>query len=251
MRGRTELVKEAVTGGQYTHPKGLFYGGNSESWSSATMRTIADRYLSRAERVVVVDVHTGLGEYGHAEIILNVPETEDAYATAVDMWGTERVRSTATGDSVSSHLDASLKLAVPRMLPNADVTAVSLEFGTVSNLKALRALRAENWLHHYGGDEHRGAAKIKTKLVRAFYPDGDDWKAQSRDGAGLVLETIPALGVFGEVFGEDLDRDGSIPSRITGFVDFNPSRPRPVARGFRTGPAAFLVLGRCFAQRRC
>ena len=195
MRGRTESVKEAITGGQYTHPKGLFYGGNSDSWSSATMRAIADRYLSRAERVVVVDLHTGLGEYGHAEIILNVPETEDAYTRAVNMWGTERVRSTATGGSVSSHLDASLKLAIPRMLPNAEVTAVSLEFGTVSTLKALRALRGEDWLHHHGGDEHRKAAKIKTKLVRAFYPVADDWKAAVwAQGNEVVEQAVATLG---------------------------------------------------------
>ena len=49
--------------------------------------------------------------------------------------------------------------------------------------------------------------------------------AQSGDGAGLALETIPALGIFGEVFGEDLDGDDSIQSRITGFVDFtHPAR---------------------------
>ncbi len=38
------------------------------------------------------------------------------------------------------------------MLPNVEeVTAVSLEFGTLSAMKVFWALRAENWLHHHGG----------------------------------------------------------------------------------------------------
>ena len=72
---------------------------------------------------------------------------------------------------------------------------MSLELGTVSNLKALRALRTEDLLHHHGGhggDEHRGAAKIKTKLVRAFYPDGDDWKAAVWEQGQEVVERAAA-----------------------------------------------------------
>jgi hypothetical protein len=191
LRKGTDSLSVAVSGGQYSHPEGLFYGGNSETWSNKTIWKIANRHLSHAENVVAVDIHTGLGEYGNAEIILNVPDREDAYLRAVAIWGPARVRSTATGDSVSVHLEGSPKLALPRMLPKADVTAVSLEFGTSPPLKVLRALRAENWLYHYGGDDHPKAAEIKADLVQAFYPTQDEWKARVwEQGKELVEQAL-------------------------------------------------------------
>ena len=63
------------------------------------------------------------------------------------------------------------------MLPFSEVIAVSLEFGTKSPMVVFRALRAENWLHHYGTPGHAKARKIKTCLFEAFCPDDKKWKA--------------------------------------------------------------------------
>ncbi len=186
-------LEEAISGGQHTHPQGLFYGGLSEAWSNKTIRAIASRYLSNAEQVIVVDFHTGLGPYGHAEVILNESEDSPAYRRAVEWWG-DRVKTTASRQSVSVHLHETLKLALPKMLPDAEVTAISLEFGTFSSVKVFWALRAENWLHHYGGKDHPDAKKIKAELLRMFYPDGDDWKnlvwSQGKEVAERALSEL-------------------------------------------------------------
>ena len=107
----------AVSRGQYSHPQGLFYGGTSSTWSNMTVRSIIRRYLTRADRVIVVDIHTGLGKYGSAEVILNVPDDSPEYQRAVAIWGRELTKTTVTGKSVSPHLEASLKLALPEILP--------------------------------------------------------------------------------------------------------------------------------------
>jgi len=186
-------LKEAISGGQHTHPQGLFYGGQSDAWSNKTIRVIASRYLSNAEQVVVVDFHTGLGPYGHAEVILNENEDSPAYRRAVEWWG-DRVKTTVSRQSVSVHLHETLKLALPKMLPDTEVTAISLEFGTFSPVKVFWALRAENWLHHYGGNDHPYAKKIKAELLRMFYPDGDDWKnlvwSQGKEVAERALSEL-------------------------------------------------------------
>ena len=195
--GKAELA-EAITGGQYTHPEGLFYGGTFEAWSNKTVRSIAHRYLSHADRIVVIDFHTGLGAFGTAEVILNVPEESPAYKRAVAMWGTERVKSTTTGTSVSVHLSATLKLAFPEMLPDAEVTALSLEYGTSPPLEVFKAVRAENWLHHRGGKDHPNSKKIKNELLRVFFPDTDDWKElvwlQGKEVTKLALRGINGSG---------------------------------------------------------
>ena len=186
-------LKEAISRGQYTHPQGLFYGGLSEAWSNRTIRAIANHYLSNEEQVVIVDFHTGLGPCGHAEVILNEKEGSPAYKRAVKWWG-DRVKTTLIGDSVSVHPQGTFKLALPKMLPHAEVTAVSLEFGTYSRKEVFWALRAENWLHHHGGKEHPSAKRLKTKLLRAFYPDREDWKPQVwKQGKEIIEQAIACM----------------------------------------------------------
>jgi len=67
-QGKTAFQK-AVSSGQYAHPSGLFYGSRQNTWSNDTLRTLVQRYLYNRSRVVIIDVHTGLGARGNAEII--------------------------------------------------------------------------------------------------------------------------------------------------------------------------------------
>ncbi|KAK6020259.1 hypothetical protein OSTOST_14090 [Ostertagia ostertagi] len=65
-------LQGALSGGQYTHPDGIFFGGNAPTWSNRTVRAIAREELSQARRVGIIDFHTGLGPFGHGELICAV-----------------------------------------------------------------------------------------------------------------------------------------------------------------------------------
>jgi len=184
-----DALKQAISGGQYNHPQGLFYGGRQEAWSNKTIRAMADKYLGSAKRVVLVDFHTGLGPYGHAEVIMNESEQSPAYGRAVTWWG-DRVRSSVSGDSVSIHLETTLKLGFSTMLPDTEITAVSLEFGTVEPKRVFFALRAENWLHHHGSSDLPRAKEIKDDLLRVFYPEQDDWRIQVWEQGKTVTRQV-------------------------------------------------------------
>jgi predicted deacylase len=188
LNGKAEL-KKAISGGQYIDPQGVFYGGQNETWSNMTIRAITRRYLSKAKRVVVIDFHTGLGPYGNAEVILNEEKHSPSYKRAVEWWG-DKAKTTASGESVSVHLDTTLKRAFLQMLPKTEVTAVTLEFGTYSELKVLWALRTENWLHNYGAREHPESNRIKTNLLRVFYPDDDIWKLKVWEQGQKLVEQV-------------------------------------------------------------
>jgi hypothetical protein len=181
---------QAAGSGQYSHPDGLFYGGTFDTWSNKTIRSILRRYLSRASHVVVVDVHTGLGAFGAAEVILNVPQDSPEYQRALTIWGPTLVMTTTTGESVSAQLEASVKLAIPEMLPNAEVTAVSVEFGTVPIMEVFKALRAENWLHHHGSMEHPKARELKTCLLRAFRLSASECLDSRRPNKGNATDSL-------------------------------------------------------------
>lgn len=51
--------------GNYYHPNGLGYGGNKPSKSSEILISLLDtEHMSECKRVVLIDVHTGLGPFG-------------------------------------------------------------------------------------------------------------------------------------------------------------------------------------------
>jgi len=189
-----EKLQRIVTQGQYTHPKGLFFGGHFATWSNRTLHEIVTRHLAGAVRVVIIDLHTGLGPYGEAEIIMNDPVDDPAYLRAVACWGEQRVKSTVSGESVSSQLSGTVKLAFARMLADAEVTAVGLEFGTSPPMQVFKALREENWLVHHGQEDHPQAARIKQHFLKMFYPDDDAWKQSVwEQGASTVRQALAAL----------------------------------------------------------
>ena len=190
IRGKARL-QAAITGGQYSHPEGLFYGGRAPAWSNTTFRKIVRQRMAGAERAALVDFHTGLGAYGNGEIIsVDLPGSA-AHNRATGWWG-KRVRSTKAGESVSADLSGTLKEAFCETLPHAETTTGVLEFGTFPGIRVLAAMQAENWLHHWGGGNRRRAAKIKAAMRHVFYPDSDNWKTKVWEQGREVVEQAMA-----------------------------------------------------------
>jgi hypothetical protein len=198
--GRVEELQQAISGGQYGHPEGLFFGGTSVTWSSRVLCSIVERHLTHAGRVIVIDFHTGLGEFGDYEVILQHPEGSATFRRAADMWGTEKTRTTHTrGDSdneacsdedalFSAELAGPIKLAFPNWLPEAEVTAVTVDFGTASPLKVFLAMRDENWVRRHGNPTTRRGRRAKMALREIFYPEDYDWSRMVWSGGKTVVE---------------------------------------------------------------
>ena len=62
-------LQQAASGGQYTHNDGVFYGGVAPSWSTQTLLELVAGLASEADQAFFIDFHTGLGPYGHGELI--------------------------------------------------------------------------------------------------------------------------------------------------------------------------------------
>ncbi len=174
-----ETFQQWVSGGQYRHPDGLFYGGTEAVWSNRTLRAVVDRFLVGRDRVAVIDLHTGLGPWGVGELISSDGPDDAAYRRAVDWFGDD-VTSLTAGDSVSAELSGEWLPAVAAQLAETQptetqVTAVALEFGTVDTLTVLQALRADAWLHAHGDPQGPEAAPIKAAVRAAFADDDPEW----------------------------------------------------------------------------
>jgi hypothetical protein len=170
-----EAVQAAVSGGQYTRPDGLFYGGREPTRSHRIMRELVETRLAGAKQVALLDLHTGLGEWGEVEIITHEETWSADYARTVEWWG-DRVAS-ELNDSVSTELSGEWMQAAQRWLQPAQTTAGALEWGTVDSITVVQALRADNWLHCHGDPTGPDAAAIKADLRAAFAPSDPAWIA--------------------------------------------------------------------------
>ena len=179
-------LQEAITGGQYRHPDGLFYGGSAPTWSGETLLGIVQRALPAARHVAVIDYHTGLGPRGHGERITVHRPGSPGLARAQD-WYAGDVTSPHLGNSVSAPLQGVNLSGIEAALPRAAVTAIALEYGTIPTEQVKLALRADNWLHVHGDPASAKGRAIKRQIREAFYQDADDWKAAVWDRA---VETL-------------------------------------------------------------
>jgi hypothetical protein len=167
--------QQAVSGGQYMHPKGLFFGGAGPTWSRRTQSEIFRGKLASGSKVAIIDYHTGLGPWGFGEQIVPVPRDSEAFVRAQRWYGFS-VTSPSGGTSTSADISGDGLSAAAGLLPHAEVTSLALEIGTLAMLDVLAALRADTWLHAYGDYASPQGQAIKKQMRDAFYGDRDDWK---------------------------------------------------------------------------
>jgi hypothetical protein len=168
-------LQHALSGGQYNHPAGIFYGGAGPTWSRRTQTAIFAEYLRQARRVAIIDYHTGLGPWGYGERIITDPPASEGFARARALFGAA-VTSPSDGSSTSAPITGDGLAAAPPLLPHAEVVGMAIEFGTLSLDDVVLALRADAWLHAYGDPTSSEATPIKAAIRSAFYGDADDWK---------------------------------------------------------------------------
>jgi len=163
-----------VQGGQYTRPKGLFFGGTGETWSNKTFKAIlAELLTEQVKHLAVLDLHSGLGPPGSCEPIYVGTDLRE-YLRALKWFG-PGVTSIVKGDSSSAFVTGSIADAIHACARSC--TYLALEFGTLAVEEVLDALRGDHWLYAYGSDQSPLRTKIKNDIRNAFYIDESWWKA--------------------------------------------------------------------------
>ena len=183
-------LQAALSGGQYRHPDGIFYGGTAPTWSHRTLRRVLQQHATRCRRLGWIDIHTGLGPSGHGERIFAYRDDAAALARARVWWGPE-VTSIHDGSSSSAPLQGMIWNVVDWDCPQAEYTGIAMEYGTEPVSEVIDALRGDHWLHQ---DPGRGAPQreaIRRRMRDAFYTDTDAWKQriveQADDAARQAL----------------------------------------------------------------
>ena len=176
--------QQAVSGGQWLHPQGLFFGGVAPSWSRKTLTHIMESSLKSATRVCIIDFHTGLGPYGYAEPIVGRPSADPAFERT-RAWIGAAAKSLYGDGSVSAEIKGESLSVLPALLPHATVDALGLECGIRPINEVALALRADAWLHAHGDPTSPAAKPIKSMIRAAFHSDDLLWQGMAL-GQGLA-----------------------------------------------------------------
>ena len=179
-------LRRAVSGGQYSHPEGLFFGGNAPTWSARTLAAVVSRHAAAAGHVGFVDYHTGIGAYGQCELISEHAPGDPGHARLAAWLDPRRVTSPRDGSSASAPHTGGNGLCMVAAAPHAALTAVTADFGTAPEEQVLEALCADCWLHNHGDPGSAEGRAIKAEIRRCFHPDSEDWKAMVRTRAADI-----------------------------------------------------------------
>jgi hypothetical protein len=173
--GRMAL-QQAISGGQYSDPHGVFFGGHASTWSNRTLRQVFAALDAHAREIGVIDYHTGLGPYGHGELITSAHANPPAYARLCAWLGKDDITSPDLGNSSSAPLVGVNAAGMRGAAPHAQVSVVVLEFGVRPLDQTLDALRGDAWLHAHGTFGSPEWTAIKAEMRRVFYGDEPRWK---------------------------------------------------------------------------
>ena len=170
-------LQAAVSGGQYEHADGLFYGGQAPTWSQQTLRQVLREHGRQCQRLGWIDLHTGLGPSGHGERIFACANDAAALQRAQAWWG-PGVTSTYDGSSSSAPLTGLMWTAAYQECAQAEYTGIAMEYGTVHWSEVTMALRADQWMQNHPEAPAEARAAVKRQIRDAFYTDTPEWKAQ-------------------------------------------------------------------------
>lgn len=184
--GLTRLV-QAVGGGQYEYPGGLFFGGKRLEEGLQKYHALLSREFPAVNNVVGIDVHTGLGRFGRDLLLVEKQDYDELRQT----FG-KRVTLLEPGYGPAYRIRGGLQHLVKNALPAARLRFIVQEFGTYNPIKVLSCLREENRWHHFG--EGTIQHPVKKALKDAFCSDNKRWRACILARGQRVIEQ--GLGTF-------------------------------------------------------
>lgn len=166
-------LETAVSGGQYSDPWGPFYGGKAPAHGRQVCEALIEHYQLAQRRLAVLDLHTGLGPYGHGEIICDHLPDSPCAQTARRWYG----------DAVTLPL-AGTSYSVPKLglldylwhsVMNDHSCYVTLEFGTFGTETLFNVLLDDHRLWAQQAIQQQRIEQAQ-QMMRHFCPEDAVWR---------------------------------------------------------------------------
>jgi Protein of unknown function (DUF2817) len=193
LRHGLPALKQALVGGQYEFPQGVFFGGHGASATHLALRDRLKEWVGPATTAVHLDFHTGLGRWGTFKLLLDAPLTLDQRARLDEWYGPDSYEQDNPNGVAYLPRGSFGPWCVAQELAD-DYLYLVAEFGTYGVVRMLSGLRAENQAHHWGKPGDPNTERAKAGLRELFCPASPEWRARALS-QGLQLVERAAVGL--------------------------------------------------------
>ena len=192
LRHGMAALKQAMAGGQYEYPHGLFFGGHGPI---ATQRLLAKELpalTGHAERTIHFDFHTGLGRRGTYALIVERRLSDNDRAALAAACGADKLHEPDHEQKdyqVRGDIGRWCEHLMRSHRPEAHYQAICAEFGTYPPLNELIGLREENLTRQHLAADHPRRRRARQRLRELFCPASPRWQQWAiAEGAGLITQ---------------------------------------------------------------
>jgi predicted deacylase len=193
-RGGLPTLRQCIAGGQYAYPRGLFYGGDGPCASTRIVQQHCDEWLAAAQRILHIDLHTGLGAFAQATLLPDEARYAQHAAWYARTFGAFDVEAPAQPQATAYRASGTFGGWMQQHFAARDYRFMTAEFGTCDAVRVLAALRAENRAHHFCAAHDPASVRAKQALRECFCPASPVWRNRVLDAAlNIVDEGARAL----------------------------------------------------------
>jgi hypothetical protein len=199
VRMGTAALRRAIAAGQRKFPRGLFFAGTEVTPLQRLLEEHLRSWVGRAQTVVHLDLHTGLGRSGEHGLIVDYPIDAAVRTSMTSLVAPTPVSESLMDGSSYAAIGSLGQWCVAQRIAPAYLFAFA-EFGTYGPVTVLSALRAENQAHHWGQPAAPATARAKERLRERFYPAAPSWRSQAvGDGVALIERVCERLATVREI----------------------------------------------------
>lgn len=181
-----DVISNALLGGQYEYPEGVYYGGNGDEASTTYLKDVFKQTLeSEYENIVHIDVHSGYGPRYSMVIFNSVFETMSE-AESVELFGYDNIIAydsesfyPTTGDTTDYYYRLHEQMGVDTAL-----FSTCFEFGTIGDsfldsIISMKYTIEENQNHWYPSNNVTTNEIVKERYQELFYPTEMKWREKT------------------------------------------------------------------------
>lgn len=184
-----DRVRDAITRGQYRHPDGLHYGGEVTEESDRILEAAVLPRVLGAERLLLVDLHTGHGPAGEITCLSDAPPGSAQDRLLAEVFPGVRVEATADNpDATTGTKSGQIGNGIRDAVDAPESASTSVEFGTTPDEEQLAATFLESWVHRHGDPDDPTHQAVRWAYRCCFTPDDADWERRCLTGGTALVD---------------------------------------------------------------
>jgi len=186
-------IKEALTKGQYTCERCVYYGGKQEMCCTQYMKALYRHVYSTYDFVLHLDIHTGAGPKNRMVIVNSIFDEQESREREVE-FGYSPITK-ADRESFYEINGDMIDYIYKQYGGKSKFYTTCFEYGTlgddlIGQLKSLIIVSLENRAWHYGTKNENVKAKIDELFRAMFFPDDTQWQTSFEKDTRAALSGI-------------------------------------------------------------